>query len=165
MAAAARLCGAPSQKHSTELFMGFLYGKYFLWAEAQNWGSSVEYEYVEKDSTYSAVRRVWIKATVIPDGRLGSQVLIDGKKPLGGLPITIDVRAGVPQDYDEMRPEQQQQPDKDATAGIKKTIGQCTYLEAFKDEETRETFEETLSAELIVEDSVMNDLWSAVPDA
>jgi hypothetical protein len=143
--------------------MTFLHGTYLLSAKMGKCGSSVEYEYVVENGSYQIRQAIWIHAVVEKDGHLGAQLLIDGKRPLSGLPLEVQIRCGSPQDFGDMTAKQTPRlPEGFEPTTIKNAIGNCSYAAAFTDSETRQTFSETLYAELVVNDWLMTDLWSAV---
>jgi hypothetical protein len=143
--------------------MEFLLGVYSLSADLRTWKSHVGREYVEENATHQTVQSVDLTGNVVPDGDLGAQLLIDGKRPLGGLPIGITIRRGTPDEFGDMSTKQTKHLDKDMQLSfIKHAVGYCHYSKASSDKETGRTFEEGLFADIVVDEWLMSDLWYAV---
>src|SRR5262245_25645701 len=138
-----------------------LFDTYYLWVEPRKSGTGAEYEYVEETGLFTIVQRIRSDGILHPDGLRGAQILIAGKKTLGGLPIEIQIRKGLPKEYGDTAQRQTQYlPDGPERSVIKNCIGHVRYSPPSEYEGQK--FKETLWAEIIVEDWMMTDLWSAI---
>jgi hypothetical protein len=143
--------------------MEFVAGAFHLSARIQSCKSHVGYEYFEDHGTHGLSRSIDLSGTILPYGERGAHLLIEGTKPLSGLPIGVSVRIGRPSEFGAMTDRQSRHlADMPHRPPINQAIGFAQYHEAITDQETRATLEEGLFVEVVVEEWVLNDLWSAV---
>ena len=143
--------------------MDFLVGTYFLSANVTSCRAHVAHEYKEESNTHQTNQSIDLNGVVVADGRLGAQILIDGRKELGGLPIDISIRRGSPDEIEDLTDRQTRHIDKDFHwSVIKRAVGWFRYSRPITDKEAGRTFPERLYAEIVAEDWILNDLWYAM---
>ncbi len=108
-----------------------------------------------------------IETVVFLSGKIGArrtELLINGRKSIAGLPVELKIVAGPPFPLAEHEPELHQTQPRDNLhrEAVRQRVGELVFVEAYEDGELGIRQPDTVWGELVVPEVMFSDLWQLI---
>ncbi len=135
-------------------------GTYLVKASDPNISNHAKLEYGEDHHNFIESRRIEINSRISDDQR-GSQLLINGKKPLDGLPLIMTIESGEPIALDNPPSSQTKLvTNSESQVVIPYALGRLSYEKGTVDRELSIEIPEGLYGYAIISDKIFYDMWA-----